>query len=122
MPVDHVGMRKPLIVTFSDGGSIKSVVAQHELAPQCPPQGIGKADASWTGPAVIVACNTEQAEHLLANGDLRCPRCGSGQLNPWGYGWRRTVRELAIAIASSRFLPAWSCRPSASVVTALPSG
>ncbi len=33
MPVDLVGMRNPLIVTFSDGGGIKSVVAQHELAP-----------------------------------------------------------------------------------------
>ncbi len=33
MPVDLVGMTNPLIVTFSDGDRIKSVVAQHELAP-----------------------------------------------------------------------------------------
>jgi len=49
---------------------------------------------SWTGPAVIVACTTERAEQLLTNGDLRCPRCQSGQLSAWGYGRRRTVRDL----------------------------
>lgn len=49
---------------------------------------------SWSGPTVIVARTTERAEHLLATGDLRCPRCRTGQLSAWGYGRRRTVREL----------------------------
>lgn len=43
---------------------------------------------------MIVACTTEQAEHLLATGDLRCPACRGGQLSAWGYGRRRTVRDL----------------------------
>lgn len=45
---------------------------------------------------MIVACTTERAEHLLATADLRCPTCSSGQLSAWGYGRRRTVRDLAM--------------------------
>lgn len=56
---------------------------------------IGKADVSWTGSAVIVARSTELAEQLLINGELRCPHCATGQLTPWGYGRRRSVRDLA---------------------------
>ena len=63
--------------------------------PLCQPQVIGKADVSWTGPTVIVACTTERAEQLLTNGDLRCPRCRGGRLSAWGYGRRRTVRDRA---------------------------
>ncbi|MDZ7887338.1 MAG: DUF6431 domain-containing protein [Mycobacterium sp.] len=49
---------------------------------------------SWTGPAVIVARTTELAEQLLADGELRCPRCHTGRLAAWGHGRRRTVRDL----------------------------
>ncbi len=38
---------------------------------------IGKADVSWTGSTVIVARTTELAEHLLADGELRCPLCNT---------------------------------------------
>lgn len=55
---------------------------------------IGKADVSWTGPAVIVARTTELAEQLLCDGELRCPRCTTGQLVAWGYSRRRIVRDL----------------------------
>ena len=55
---------------------------------------VGKADVSWTGSTVIVARTTTVAEQLLTQGELRCPRCRTGQLVAWGYGRQRTVRDL----------------------------
>jgi hypothetical protein len=63
---------------------------------------IGKADVLWTGSAVIVARTTELAEQLLTGGDLRCPRCGDGQLTAWGYGRRRTIRSHGTATVTIR--------------------
>ncbi|MEZ0343173.1 DUF6431 domain-containing protein [Mycobacterium sp. pV006] len=51
---------------------------------------------------MIVARTTELGEHLLTNGELRCPHCTNGQLNPWGYGRARTVRDLAGATVTVR--------------------
>jgi Domain of unknown function (DUF6431) len=54
------------------------------------------------GSAVIVARTTELAEQLLTGGDLRCPRCGDGQLTAWGYGRRRTIRSHGTATVTIR--------------------
>lgn len=63
---------------------------------------VGKADGLWTGSAVIVARTTELAEQLLAAGELRCPRCGVGQLTAWGHGRRRTIRSHGTATVTIR--------------------
>ena len=51
---------------------------------------------------MIVARTAELAEQLLADGDLRCPRCRDGQLTAWGYGRRRTVRAHGGATVTIR--------------------
>jgi hypothetical protein len=51
---------------------------------------------------VIVSRATELAEQLLADGDLACPHCRGGQLTPWGYGRRRTVRSHGGATVTIR--------------------
>lgn len=63
---------------------------------------VGKAGGLWTGSGVIVARTTELAEQLLADGDMRCPRCRNGQLAAWGYGRRRTVRSHGGATVTIR--------------------
>ncbi len=51
---------------------------------------------------MIVAGTTDLGEQLLTNGELCCPHCNTGQLAPWGYGRRRTVRDLAGATVTVR--------------------
>ena len=51
---------------------------------------------------MIVARTTELAEQLLADGDLCCPLCTTGQLVAWGYGRQRIVRDREAATVTVR--------------------
>lgn len=69
---------------------------------------------------MIVARTTELAEQLLADRDMPCPFCDTGQLAPWGYGRRRTVRDrdgTTITVRPRRT----RCRSCASTHIVLPA-